>query len=219
MAFRHEDEEGSSGADGDRRNSYALGRLLAFSDGVFAIAITILILSIPVPNLPSSRQADQHLADALYAQGGNLLGFGLSFVLVASFWLIHHRLLRDLAQPDAGLHWLNFLFLGFVCLLPFSAAVLIRYGSTTIATQLYAANLLLCSLSSNLIGVYLVRRPRLLSPGVLYPRIRLLRGLAAAVVFAVSIPLAFLNADAAKFFWLFTIVVARLPSLRRGRNN
>ncbi|PZR85725.1 MAG: hypothetical protein DLM67_25170 [Candidatus Nephthysia bennettiae] len=218
MTSRHEDEEGSVGVDGDRRSSYALGRLLAFSDGVFAIAITILVLSIPVPNLPP-RQAAQHLAEALYAQGENLLGFGLSFVLVASFWVIHHRLLRDLARPDAALYWLNFLFLGFVCLLPFSAGVLIRYGSTTIATQLYAANLLLCSLSSNFIGVYLVRRPRLLSPGVLYPRVRLLRGLAAAAVFAVSIPLAFLNADAAKFFWLFTMVVARLPFLRRGGNN
>ena len=121
-----EDDELRAAA-GRPTNGYDLGRLLAFSDGVFAIAITLLVLNIPVPNLPAGTGPDE-IRGALLALKPNLGGFVLSFFLVGTYWIGHHRLLLGANRLDGAGLWLNLFVLATVCLIPFSSGVLIRYA-------------------------------------------------------------------------------------------
>jgi len=104
-----------------RRHGYDVSRLLALSDGVFAIAMTLLVLDIPAPG---SLHSDAELLQALRRVMPNVLTFGLSFALVALYWIGHRRLFRDVARTSAFLVQLNVLLLLLVCLVPFTAGVL-----------------------------------------------------------------------------------------------
>src|SRR5438105_426474 len=110
-----EDDEGRQGRH--HQHEYDVGRVLALSDGVFAIAMTLLVLGIPVPqfNQPIS---DARLLSALDDIQPQLLSFGLSFLLVGVYWVGHRRLFRGLVRTDAWLVWLNLFMLLFVCLVP-----------------------------------------------------------------------------------------------------
>ena len=126
---------GESG-DGPAGTEYDLGRLLTFTDGVFAIAITLLVLDIPVPVGPPAR-----LWPALLQLYPRLIAFGLSFLLVGIYWLTHHRLFRNIGRCTGTLLRLNLALLFGICLIPFSAAVMARDGETVAAIEVYGANL------------------------------------------------------------------------------
>src|SRR5215472_9480219 len=144
MASTFEDEEPAvatrAGQQGARKG-YDIGRLLAFTDGVFAIAITLLVLSIPVPNLPAAPDPSAQgalLATALAHLVPNLTGFVVSFILVGAQWIVHHRMLRQLDFCDGALLWLNLLILLGICLVPFGTGLLVRYGDTATGAIAYA---------------------------------------------------------------------------------
>jgi uncharacterized membrane protein len=172
-----EDEERPA-VEADRERAYGIGRLMAFSDGVFAIAITLLVLNVPVPDI---AQADTmlRLPAALLATGPRLLTFALSFFLVGFYWIRHHQLFRQLIDVDVWLLWLNLVVLFFVCLLPFSSGVVGRYSSTVVGAEVYAVNLAAIALSFTALNVYatrghLVRHPPgiitgLFSRGLMWP--------------------------------------------------
>jgi uncharacterized membrane protein len=125
MTSTAEDDEpdvAGHAAEPAAREGYDVGRLLAFSDGVFAIAITLLVLSIPVPNSTGKAAEAAQLSGALVGQYRELLGFALSFVLVGAQWILHHQLLRRLTSCDARILWLNLLILLGICLVPFVLA-------------------------------------------------------------------------------------------------
>jgi uncharacterized membrane protein len=215
------DDEHVSGGGLERRGAYEVGRLLAFSDGVFAIAITLLVLSIPIPQL-APGQANR-LAEVLLAQAPNLAGFVLSFVLVGAQWIIHHRLLRGVVRCDGGLLWLNVLLLMFICLIPFSSSVLIRYGGIPIASQVYAANLTFVGLGLVAVRVYLTRRGDLTDGRAPMSRRDMVLGPAAPLFFLASIPVASRSVTGAQAMWLVSIGALRLvgaaPWRRRGRRS
>ena len=172
-----EDEEHPA-VQADRERAYDIGRLMAFSDGVFAIAITLLVLNVPVPDI---RQADamSRLPAALLDTGPRLLTFALSFFLVGFYWIRHHQLFRQLSDVNVWLLWLNLVVLFLVCLLPFSSGVVGRYPSTVVGAEVYAVNLAAIALSFTALNVYatrgrLVRLPPgtvtgLFSRGFLWP--------------------------------------------------
>jgi uncharacterized membrane protein len=126
--------EGDEAAAGVVDNS--LGRLLALSDGVFAIALTLLALSLHVPTLPS-HSSDAALTHALRQQLPSYLSFLISFYVVASYWMRHRRLMRSVETVDAGLIRLTLFLLFCVAALPFPAALLGQYGSRAIALVVY----------------------------------------------------------------------------------
>src|SRR5260370_8201530 len=88
-----------------------LDRTIGFSDGVFAIAITLLVLNFRVPQVPS-HGVDAHLLDALTDETGTLTGFVISFYVIARFWIAHHRLSFLLRHPDSVFTLLHLSFLG-----------------------------------------------------------------------------------------------------------
>ena len=117
-------------------NGPGTGRLEAFSDGVFAIAITLLILEIKVPDLghsPSNLATMESLV-ALWPKVG---GYLLTFLMIAIYWVNHHHLFHRIAHSDAGLMWHNNHLLLWICFFPFPTAFLGEHPSSPIAVTIY----------------------------------------------------------------------------------
>jgi uncharacterized membrane protein len=121
------------------------GRLEAFSDGVFAIAITLLVLDIHVPD--PSTTAD--LAQQLGSQWPSYVAYGVSFLTIGIIWINHHAMLRRIKAIDHEILILNLLLLLCVGLLPFTTALMAAYlkesEGETLAAAIYAGSFLLMS--------------------------------------------------------------------------
>jgi len=115
-------------------------RVIAISDGVFAVALTLLILDVKPPTVSQTL-----LASAIIATAPRLGIFALSFAIVAYYWVSHHFSFGYVRLIDRGLLWLNMLFLFTIVVLPFSAAVLADYPLAAPAITLYGANVAACS--------------------------------------------------------------------------
>src|SRR3954453_24498 len=138
------------------------GRLEAFSDGVIAVAITLLALDLPIPAPEGGRSLGHELA----RQWPNFAAFAVSFLTIGIIWINHHAMLRRLAQIDHRILLLNLLLLLSVCVLPFSTALMADYLKATegegLAAAIYAGSFLLMSLFFFGMQVYALRfRPQL----------------------------------------------------------
>lgn len=196
-------------AGGHQADGYSLGRLLAFSDGVFAIAITLLVLNLPVPNLPNNTSASV-VTTALLALKPNLGGYALSFFLVGSYWIGHHRLLHRAHRLEGRGLWVNLFVLATVCLIPFSAGVLIRYGASPPGLWVYAGNQVLAGLGFVLLRLE-VKRTGAFVPG------SILATSLTVPVFLISMPVALWDVRVAYGVWFAGAAAARLATLSRRR--
>lgn len=111
-------------------------RIVYFSDAVFAIAITLLVLQIRVP----AGLSPTELTAALIEIWPKYLSYLISFTVIGSFWRAHHRIFRHIRAYDVRLIYLNLLFLMCVAFLPFSASLIAEYGSQPVAFEIYASN-------------------------------------------------------------------------------
>ena len=139
-------------------------RLEAFSDGVFAIAITLLILEIKVPHLDlASRET---LAAALAGQWASYLAYVVSFLMIGIYWVNHHYIFRFYRATDHFFNLLNLLFLMMISFLPFPTAILSEYievaGAQRIAVMFYAFGLLLPTIGFALMWFYASHNYRLI---------------------------------------------------------
>ena len=178
-------------------NEVEFSRIVAFSDGVFAIAITLLVLGLAIdPGLK-----DGEVADAIWNQWDNFLAFAISFAVIGRFWLVHHRFFGEVQAFDGRLLALNMLYLASIVLIPFSSQVLGEYGGVTASVVLYAANLS----AVVLIGLWLTadaHRAGLTTADAATQRESWIRSAYIAAVFLASIPVAFVFAGFAQLMWL-----------------
>jgi uncharacterized membrane protein len=140
-------------------------RVEAFSDAVYAITITLLVLEIPRPPLDSAE-----LGHRLLEQWPDYIAFVISFVYIGVLWLNHHALFARVERVDLGLRWINLVILGTSALLPFSTGVLAgAYGvdapveNRQAAVLLYAGVNLLMSAAWIPVFHHLRRHPELLA--------------------------------------------------------
>jgi uncharacterized membrane protein len=192
---------------------YGVSRLVAFCDGVFAFAITLLITTIPfsLGNLPSSAtnaQILQQLGDLL----PGFYAYALSFYMVGNYWLVHHRTFRRIIKYDATFLWLNLTLLLFIAFLPVPTAFLGRYGENSIITALYALTQTVITLIYLIIGWYASSHHRLVLPSLDQKTIRYghVRAIITVSMFALSIGLAFLSPQLAKLSWIAIFIVRPL---------
>ena len=185
-------------------------RVLFFSDAVFAIAITLLVVDLQVPDVPD-LQSGQQLRDSLPQIGG----FALSFAVIGLFWIAHHSLFRYIKGLNRPLVLLNLLFLGCVAFLPYPTSLLSAAGDQAPATVFYAASIAATGLVEAAVWLYAIRIRELALPGVPPSAHRwvLLRILASPVVFLLSIPVAVRQPVLAQYLWLLALFSALL--LRR----
>jgi uncharacterized membrane protein len=191
-------------ADNESRRGFE--RTVAFSDGVFAIAITLLVLSIDVPKLGHGEKLDH----ALSSLSDNLVSYFIGFAVIGLFWVGHHYFFGSLRGFDGRLLWLNLLYLSFIGLLPFTTALLGDYGNDPTALTAYAINVGLAGLADALMMGVAVRG-KLLEPAMQASgREMIARNLIPPAVFFASIPLAYTDTDLAKYSWLLIAVIPRV---------
>jgi uncharacterized membrane protein len=189
----------------------ALDRLVFFSDGVFAIAITLLALDLRLPAL-SAPVTSQVLAHALARQAPRFLTFFISFEVIGIFWLVHHRLFSLIGRFDRALAVLNLLFLLCIVTLPFSTTLIGEYGTLTPAAVFYAGNLVAASLTSGLVFTYAARGGRLIRPDTDAADIHAFRARAVitSLLFVLSMLLAIVSPAIAQLSWIAVAIVAPL---------
>ena len=143
---------GSAGRDNDT------GRIEAFSDGVFAIAITLLIIEIGVPHLEDEPPGTT-LPQALVGLWPSYLGYVISFLQIGVIWANHHNRFRFIERSDHGLLFLNILFLMCVAFIPFPTALLAEYLERTASERetagaIYAGTLAVTAVFFTLLWLY-----------------------------------------------------------------
>lgn len=142
-----------------RGRTYGVERLAALSDGVFAIVLTLLVLELKIPEVPTG--AEQELVADLLGQIPSLVAWVVSFILVARFWLVHHAVLESIEQCHLGTMVSNFAVLGCVSLVPFGAALIGTYEWDLVAIALFSAVMALSGLSLGLFARHVARHPHL----------------------------------------------------------
>lgn len=139
-------------------------RIEAFSDGVTAIVITLLVLELRVPHLEGADQAA--LSAAVAALAPKFLSFVMSFVFVAVFWVAHHQLYHPIERSTPALLWLNNVFLLCLTFIPFPTAMLGEYPDNPFAVIFFGATLLATSLSFSLMRWYATLKARVTREGI-----------------------------------------------------
>ncbi|MFT3662193.1 MAG: TMEM175 family protein [Gordonia sp. (in: high G+C Gram-positive bacteria)] len=146
----------------DRRTTEGLRRLIAFTDAIVAIALTLLVL--PLTDLASDAPEETGLGAFLSDHLSILVSFVVSFTVIWALWRQHHRLIEYFRCYDGPLSRLHFVWLFTVVLMPFSTA-LIGSSSMAAANTLYIANLWVSVAALGLMQHHGLRRPALLEPG------------------------------------------------------
>lgn len=207
------DETVSEGRGADQ--AYGLGRILALSDGVFAFALTLLVVQLTVPT--GSNQ--DSLASQLQDQAPTYFSYVISFAAVASAWYGHHENFKYIHRYDGRLIALNFGSLLLIAFLPFPTAVLGRNQTEPLAAVAYAITLALSNLFSAATWWYATHGRRLVRKDLERPvvRLRFYRTLAGAGLFLLSIPLALFQPVAAEFVWSVGVVAIFAFLLGPGR--
>jgi len=191
--------------DADRDTRF--WRLDTFSDGIFAVAMTLLVFTFPLAGLPQNLgpQAVQNLLQGLSSQFETFI---ISFLVVGAFWTAHHRVFDKIKRYDQTLVWLNFVFLLFIVFVPFPTAVVVSAQNSWLPVAFYASNIACAGFALTLVWVYASYNFRLIDASTPIRQVRLstLQGVVVPSVFLLSILVAFDSPRLAEYFWLLSFV-------------
>lgn len=188
-----------------------LGRIISLSDGVFAFALTLLVLSLAVPAVKSNGA----LGAALNHDFAPLFGYGFAFVMIGIWWIVHNRTYQYIARFDSTLVWINMMLLAQIAIMPFVLTVYTTYtsapgGPYQFAVILFAAIQISLGMTNSLLWEY-ARRAHLTKPTVTpaVSRYFARRGYISCGVFSLSIALTFWNVSVAQYSWFLLFVLQR----------
>ena len=200
---------GSGSADNDT------GGIEAFSFGVFAIAITLLVIEIGVPHVEG---AGTTLFGALIEQWPSYLGYAISFLQIGVIWANHHNRFRFIAHSDHLLLFLNILFLMCVAFIPFPTALLAEYlqgsgAERTMAGAVYAGTLAVTAVFFTLLWLYAAAGYRLVDRNLDHALLRAMtrRYVFGMVAYLVTFALAFVNVAASLVLIVILALLFVLP--------
>jgi uncharacterized membrane protein len=204
-----------AGTRGIERESTEFNRVVGFSDAIFAIAMTLLVLQIDMPGLPGSGQSARDMLDALRDSLPEIVSFAISFWVIGRYWLAHHWFFSRLQRIDRRALALNLTYLGFVAFLPFPTALIGQYEQNSIAFLVFALSMAAVSLMELVLARHALRSNLLgpQVPGQVWRWTRLASGFPVAI-FVLSIPVAFLNPTVALLSWLVLAPVGLLINRR-----
>jgi len=136
-------------------------RIEALADGIFAIAMTLLVLTLTLPDMTQTKIG---LSQLLADQWPKFFNYALSFLLLAIFWIVHHQQFHVIHRTDRLHVWINIGILMFVALMPFSTDIVGDYSNQTLAELVFSANLMILGLLFLLNWWYACRNHRLVDP-------------------------------------------------------
>jgi uncharacterized membrane protein len=188
--------------------SIKVEHVISFSDAVFAFAITLMALSIDIPDLPSNlTQAE--LLDKLYDLFPQFESYIISFAIIAIFWVSYHQVFNHIKGSHIVMVYLNLLFLLLITLLSLSTSLVINYGNYHIPYVIYSFIVILTSSLLTLIWWHATKDKLLIDKNLhpLYIKGVMLTLVSIPLVFTVSIFISFINLDIAEIFWLVMVPI------------
>jgi len=187
-------------------------RIEALTDGVFAVAMTLLVLDIRVPELQQPL-ATAELPLKLLSLWPKFLSYTISFVILGVYWVGHHVQLSFIRRADRPLLWINIFFLLWVALVPFSTALLSEYAKTRLAIAIYGANLIAIGLTLALHWWYATTESRHVDPDIDRGLVRaaMYRTLKAPLVYVIAIGLSFFRAEMSLALYALVPILYILP--------
>jgi uncharacterized membrane protein len=185
----------------ENQSKRGLERITSFSDAVMAIAITLLIIEMIIPSVNPDL-----LISELYNLVPQFFTHVISFFIIGSYWISHHRMFTYISKYDNGLLWINLLFLFFVSFLPFPSALLGEYTSVQLIVIIYSSNIALLSGSLLLLWYYASQNFRLIKRDADPLMIKKIKryNMIGPLGFLISIPFAFISVFAAFIIWWIT---------------
>jgi uncharacterized membrane protein len=183
----------------DARAIRQFERLTFFSDAVFAIAITLLVLDLKAPvGAHGEPRLDKVIPD--------IVGFVLSFYVIGIYWQAHHALFGRIEREDRLLRQANLLFLLTIVFMPFPTSVLSKFDASATTIIFYASSVAAVGVTQAAL-ILVAHRPGIMRPEDLAIGVGQLvsRPLASSVVFLASIPVAFVAPRRAELFWILLI--------------
>lgn len=196
-----------------------LSRPRALADGVFAFALTLLVLQLTIPlglcnatptsPAPSASTCSSLVANALTSDFRAFLGYVETFLIIAIWWVGHHRLFRFVERYDSTLLWLNLLFLLTVAVAPFVVGLFLQYPETSVALFLFSMEMALSGFL--LAGIWGYASYRGLLSAEADPMIRkylATRGWVLPLFFLAGALISFVAPNAVQFVWVGAFVVA-----------
>ena len=195
------------------------GRLEAFSDGVFAVAITLLVLNIKIPGIdlpPGKLPNDSALWTALLGEWPMLAAYGTSFATIGIMWLNHHRLYKHIKRTNTGLILLNLLLLLFIVFIPVPTALLAEYITKPdqhVAALIYSGTYVLLACSFNVLWRYASYHNRLLGKNVDERDVKAIsrQYMSGPLTYLIAFVLAFINTPACVIFSFLLALFFALP--------
>jgi len=192
--------------------------VVSFGDAIFAFAITLMTLSIDIPDLPTNLTESQ-LLSALYELYPQVESYIISFAVIAIFWISYHQVFNFITRSHISMVYLNLLFLLLITFLSITTSLVIEYGSYQIPYIIYCVVVILASSLLALIWWHATKDYRLVDKQIhpLFIRGTMINLLLVPFVFVISILISFFNLDIAQYFWL-VIIPLSIAVRRRYRH-
>ena len=180
-----------------------LEHVISFSDAVFAFAITLMALSIDIPDLPLDLTQSE-LLEKLYGIYPQFENYLISFAVVAIFWISYHQVFNHIRGSHISMVYLNLLFLLLITLLSLTTSLVINYGSYQIPYIIYCMVVIMASSLLAAIWWYATKEHQFVDKDMhpLVIRGTMFNLLSIPMIFSISIAISFADLDIAQYFWL-----------------
>lgn len=183
-------------------------RLEALTDGIFSIAMTLMVLSLALPEA-AKGVTHAEFVHLLLGQTDKFLNYALSFVLLALFWIGHHQQFHFIKRTDGRLLWINIFTLMFIALVPFSTSLIGGYPHEWLAEIFFDSNIFILGILFISNWAYATKDHRLVDRSLdsEYIALRKKRGVVTPIVAAIAMGLSFLNTDLCFYVYLLIPVI------------
>ena len=201
-----------------RKSTKGAGRTNSITDGIFAFAMTLLVLTVVIPEVPQ-EVAEWQYDHILLGLTPALLHFALGFLVLSALWLFHHHIYDYVAKVDPALMWYNLFTLLFVCLVPFSTQLATTYSEYPASIIVFDLNIFLISCCFSLQWHRLKTRPGLLDPKMpkdQYHYTNVILGL-LTLISLVAILLAYLNIPYSGAIYLLLLTLPYMEKALFGK--
>jgi uncharacterized membrane protein len=180
--------------------------VISFGDAIFAFAITLMTLSIDIPDLPTNL-TEAELLSRLNEMYPQVESYIISFAVIAIFWISYHQVFNFITRSHISMVYLNLLFLLLITFLSITTSLVINYGSYQIPYVIYCIVVIMTGSLLALIWWHATKEYRLIDKDVhpLFIRGLMINLLLVPFVFTISILVSFFNLDIAQYFWLLIV--------------
>ncbi len=190
-------------------------RVEALVDGIFAFAMTLLVIGLSVPIL-TKEQAATELSARVMAMHSEFFMFFIAFFVLASFWLVHHRQFHFVRTVDPMLMRINLLILAFIVFMPFTTNISGDYSEVLVAVDLFHANMFIIGMLFLCQWYYLVHNPGITSGEItsIAATTGMLRGIVLPVVALLAIGVSFFSPSDS--MWCYLLIPLVIMAVRMG---